>query len=91
MTMECVPFLLKLTSPVYITRTAGKGSKINYSGPKKRVKVNLIKNENGYHLSFLDPEGGHFLSTSPIIAARKAKNSKSYILWTANGDMYFVK
>ena len=87
----CVPFLLKLSSPVYINRTAAKGSKIDYPGPKNRVKVNLIKNEKGYHLSFLDPEGGHFLSTSPITAVRKSKNNDSYILWTANGDMYFIK
>lgn len=91
MSMLCIPFLLKLTSPVYISRTAAKDSKIKYSGPKNKVKVNLIKNENGYHLSFLDPEGGHFLSTSPIISAKKSKNSNSYVLWTACGDIYFIK
>lgn len=91
MSMLCLSFLFKLTTPVYITRNAAKQSRIKYAGPKTQVKVNLIKNENGYHLSFFDPEGGNFLSTSPIKTVRKSKTENSYVLWTANGDMYFIQ
>lgn len=91
MELLCIPFLLKIRTPVFIGRVATKEDKCQYSGPKNRVKVNLIRNEDGFHLSFLDKDAGYFHLTSPMKVARKAEYGNSYVIWTKSGSMYIIQ